>query len=399
MFKVWIVLLLTVAGFQAMAVDADFNGEYRFRVNSESNMGDDVVDNIGTNLSSEIRAKVSGSFRPSESFEGVATLYLNLDGGFRALQDQMVAYGDWMMSDEFMLRAGQSTYKIADGSVLGINDYDAVPSLFKGLFLTHSSENVGLDVALIQNRDVNDLFVVSVDARSFPDLVKTANFHFIVRDVRRKMGIQKPMILPASVVDPQTGSIIVASEEVGGDNSKGVYLGTTLGGGAEGFGYKVTASTDSLTNVLGLSNLLVNGKVSYSFEMDNSSLKAYVGGHKDGSDYETILYEKHFNAGKMDRALWGHGLAYAYGGLAYNTSSDWGLGVKGYYFIESNGLASEDDKVKGKLPVAEGDVEVDVYVKKDFNSSVTGKIWVGTLIPKADGNVDLTAEAVIKMKF
>ena len=32
-------------------------------------------------------------------------------------------------------------------SVIGVNDYDAVPSLFKGLFLTHSSENVGLDVA------------------------------------------------------------------------------------------------------------------------------------------------------------------------------------------------------------------------------------------------------------
>jgi len=415
MFKLLVVLLLTVAGLQAVAVDANFNGEYRFRATSKSEIdGDVLLNNLGTSLSSEIRAKVSGSFRPSESFEGVATLYLRLDDFkyvYTELKDQMVAYGDWMISDEFMLRAGQSTYKIADGSVLGINDYDSVPSLFRGLFLTHSSENVGLDVALIQNNSVNDLFVVSVDARSFPDLVKTANFHLIVKDVKEKMGLLPPpspllgrevlsnRLVGVSADIPTAGSLSDEGETVEeeGDerpgveeesDSKGVYLGATLGGGAGGFGYKVTASTDSLFNVLSLGSLLVNGKLSYSFEMDNSTLKAYIGGHMDGSDYDVLLYEKHYNAGKMDRVSWGRGLTYAYGGLAYRTSNDWKVGLKGYYFIDSN---TDNNKL---TLAADGDVEVDVYVKKHFNSSVSGKIWAGVWNWQS-----LKAQAVVKMKF
>lgn len=401
MFKLLVVLLLTVAGLQAVAVDADFNGEYRFRATSESSTDGDVLDKLGTNLSSEIRAKVSGSFRPSESFEGVATLYLNLDRVERELQDQMVAYGDWMISDEFMLRAGQSTYKIADGSVLGVNDYDAVPSLFRGLFLTHSSENVGLDVALIQsnavtvqNKPVNDLFVVSVDARSFPDLVKTANFHLIVKDVRDKMGLLTPgeaavQAMLASEAPAAPDAEVVEEE----NNSKGVYLGATLGGGAGGFGYKVTASTDSLTNVLSPSSLLVNGKLSYSFEMDNSTLKAYIGGHMDGSDYDVLLYERHYNAGKMDKVVWGGGLTYAYGGVAYRTSNDWKVGLKGYYFIDSNA----DNNYN--TVVSDGDMEVDVYVKKNFNSSVSGKVWAGVLNLQSHSTMNVKAQAVVQMKF
>ncbi|MDE0151071.1 MAG: hypothetical protein OXK80_01055 [Bdellovibrionales bacterium] len=392
--KLLVVLLLTVAGLQAVAVDADFSGEYRFRASSESSAGGDVVDNLGTNLSSDIRAKVSGSFRPSESFEGVAGLYLDLDD-YSALSDRMVAYGDWMISDEFMLRAGQSTYKIADGSVIGINDYDAVPTLFKGLFLTHSSENVGLDVALVQNKDVSDLFIVSVDARSFPDLVKTANFHLIVKDVRGQMGIEKPLSPLAAAQQALMASEAPAVDGAVADDSgsEGVYLGATLGGGAGGFGYKVTASTDSLTNILSLSSLLINGKVSYSFEMDNSTLKAFIGGHMDGSDYDALLYERHYNAGKMDLVQWGRGLTYVYGGLAYKTSADWKLGVKGYHFLDSNADMRPD-----VTQVSDGDTEVDVYVKKNFNSSVSGKVWAGVLVPKA-GDTGVKAQAVVQMKF
>ena len=47
-----VVFLLISAGVQAGAVDADFSGEYRFRVNSTSSTGDNLVDNLGSNLSS-----------------------------------------------------------------------------------------------------------------------------------------------------------------------------------------------------------------------------------------------------------------------------------------------------------------------------------------------------------
>lgn len=410
MFRMLVVLLLAVAGFQATAVDADFSGEYRYRVSSESSLSGDVVDNLGKSLSSEFRAKVSGSFRPSESFEGVVGSYINVSPlvqpGLLSMDNvAYVAYGDWMISDEFMLRAGKSTYKIADGSVIGINDYDSVPSLFKGLFLTHSSENVGLDLALVQNQWVKDLLVVSVDARSFPDLVKTANFHFIAQNVKRKLNLERDKIVlssaapPVPAVAPQQEAETEQPKQEEGpatedSNSKGVYLGATLGGGAGGFGYKVTASTDSIANVLSFSNLLLDGKVSYSFEMDNSSLRVFAGGHIDGSDYDTLLYERHYNAGKMDKVMWGRGLTYAYGGLSYRTNADWKVGLKGYYFIDSN-----TDNLPASV-VNDGDMEVDVYVKKNFNSSVSGKVWAGAWVPTADGqDIDVKAQAVVQMKF
>ena len=128
-----------------------------------------------------------------------------------------------------MLRAGQSTYKIADGSVLGINDYYAVPTLFKGLFLTHSSENIGLDIALIQNESVKDIFVVSVDARSFPDLVKTANFHLIVKDVAKKMGLRDDRIVLGNEA-PGSQSLLNADAEAASEGKT-----ETEGGGKKGF--------------------------------------------------------------------------------------------------------------------------------------------------------------------
>ena len=318
MFRLFIVLLLAFTGIKALAVDGDFSGQYRFRTgvsNSSPNVGGlftEIAKDKWTKL--DIRASVSGSFRPSESFEGNSTLYLNLG---KADGITPMAYGDWMISDELMLRVGRSTYEIADGSVIGINDYEYVPLYFDGLFLTHSSESFGIDFIVADAELKGDgypdppMAIVSLDARSFPELVKTANIHFII-----------PVF----------------------EYTK-ARAGVTIGGGAMGFGYRMTVATSSIKGV-GMANLLFDGKLSYTFEMDSSALKFYLGGHVDGSEYDAFFYNKHKNAGKMDLVRWGKGLQYAKGGLSYWMDSDLGMGLVGYYFLKA-GAANKDNVTLG----------------------------------------------------
>ena len=366
MLKSIVILASVLAGFQALAVDADFSGSYRFRLTSDvldsSAVNFDAVKNMGF----ENRTQVSGSFRPSESFEGNAALHLNYASPADVNQAYEV-YGDWMLSDEFMLRVGQSSYKIADGSVIGLNDYQAFPTLLRGAFLTHSSENLGLDVALVQKSRTlsliegtnNPFLIVSVDVKSLPDAVKDINLHAIVNNVME-------------------GNVV-------GDSRVGLTLGGDL---PMNLGYRATVASSSLDMDSVQDNLMVDGKIKYKHEMDNSKVKVYVGGHLDGANYDPFLYEIHKNAGSLDSLVqWGGGLVYAKLGLSYWMNSGWGLGAVGHYFLESGANNSIEDR----------SMEVDLYVKKDFGSSIVGKVWAGVL--RSGSATNLQTQAALQMRF
>ena len=360
MCKKWIVSLLAVVGFQSMAVDADFGGEYRLRADTgQSKMGE--WGNVGDNLQKfKTRSKITASFRPSEAFEANGALYLNIGSGLDARN--FLTYGEWMMSDEFALGVGRTTYQIAQGQVVGTNDYEDEPIIFNGIFLSHDSEMLGADMALVttgghkeektedgSGENPNHL-IVSIDIRSFPEWIKTANLH---------------MISPVNEFDQ-------------------ARAGLTLMGGAMGTGYTLTVASSSLTGP-SMDTALLDGALSYTHEMGGSSIKTHVGYHQDGSSYDALWYNKHKYAGKLDMASWGGGLSYAHGGLGYMLDSH-KMGVKGYYFMK----AQEEAQVK------EGDIEVDVYYKKSFDS-VAFKIWAGMI--KSGEDMTGKSEVALTMKF
>ena len=362
MLKISMILLMAFTGLKALAVDGDFGGQYRLRTSAGvqsseiSNLFKEEMQLSGM----DNRAYLSGSFRPSESFEGNASAYVNLN---QISTLTPLAYGDWMFSDEFMLRVGRSSYEVADGSVIGMNDYESVPVFFDGVFLTHSSEAFGADVVLAKGytytsdnvvEGTDTVAIVSLDVRSFPEVLKKANVH---------------LIAPLS------------------DYTQ-ARAGVTLKGSSMGIGYRATAAVSSLKDI-GMDSLLLDGKVSYRHEWDSSALKFYVGGHIDGSSYDAFLYDRHKNAGKLDLVNWGGGLQYGKGGVSYWMDSDFGVGLVGYYFIKTGSQTSVAD---------DGSMELDLYVKKVFDSSVSGKVWLGAL-RNSTGQVNTKAEAVLQMKF
>ena len=191
MFKILISFVLAVLSFQAYAVSGDFSGEARFRLgikNDSSDLGS-ILNRaiVGEELQHEFRSVLSGSFRANESLVGNVDLYTNITSGASGLA--LAPYADWMISDELMLRVGSSSYEMADGSVIGLNDFNAVPTLLNGLFFTHSSEFFGADVVVARRgqlsvqSDVDEgketLGILSLDVRSLPDVVKKANVHLI----------------------------------------------------------------------------------------------------------------------------------------------------------------------------------------------------------------------------
>lgn len=374
MFKKWIISLLVVAGFQAVAVDADFSGEYRLRVNTGHSQGDIDVPKLGKDIfdSAVIRSKISGSFRPNEALEGNVTVYSNFMGV--KADNNYLAYGNWMMSDEWMLKVGRTTYQIAQGQVIGTNDYQDFPVQFNGTFLTYSSEVVGVDVALASTKDITKevekegttttepvpLYIFSLDVRALPEWVKTINVH-LVGDVMENF--------------PHLGATLT------GDIGGGIGYTATLASTLKEFMENETSPMESS---------LIDVALGYTYEWDSSALKFYLGYHQDGEKYDPLVYNEHKYAGKLDLAKWGGGLSYVNGGLAWMINSDSKVGAKALWFTKTQQVAE----------VKEGDIEIDTYFKHSFDSSVALKVWFGVLL-KNDENEEASskAEVALQMRF
>ena len=376
--KLVIVALMVLSAFQAMAVDADFSGEVRVRMttNVADASSDGVVDEVVENLNTEVRNVISGSFRPNESFEANTTLYVSQNHLLsNSVNSTMVAYGDWMVSDEFMVRFGQSTYELGEGLVIGTNDFQELPTIFSGAILTYSSGDLGVDLGLVKGPDMSDasatdaagvlsmasnpgnLLIASVDLRSLPDMLKDGNVHVVVTDL---------------------------SSYVDGDEEKGdVYVGanTTLDI-SEDLDLDVVVSLDSVKFENLKQNFLVKAGLRYNAMND---VKLYVGAYADGETYTPLYNDIHSNAGKADVARLGGGLIYGKVAAYYSVNSKSGVGASGYYFH------------KGNDSISDGNIEVDLFYKNKFSSSVMGKVVASVL--KKDNIYETSAYANLSMKF
>ena len=379
--KIAVIILLVLSVFETIAVDADFSGETRFRLTTdvEDITVDGVIDELTNNLNPEIRNKISGSFRPSESFEANTMLYLNQSGLSNDVRAQFVSYGDWMISDEFMIRIGQTEYELGKGLVIGSNDFEELPTLLSGAILTYSSENIGIDLGIVkkvaikknseESEDFGNLFIVSLDFRSLSDAFKEANVHAVVAGIKSYIGEEE---------QPKNAPI----EEQ--PKNAPIYVGASLGGDIlTDLSYSATASGN--TRSLSLKNIKNNYLLNVGLKYKMDDLKLYAGAHISGSSYTPLYYDVHRNAGKLDIARLGDGLAYGKLGAFYMLNADSALGLSGYYFF------------KGNDSVLPGSIEVDLAYKNNFNSSVSGKLVAGVL--KQSTSYKAKAYMNLSMKF
>ena len=371
MSKFLIALSLMFLGFESVATDGSFKGSYRVRANG---MGSgSLSESFGSGSSFNalnIRAYTAGKFKPSESLEATAGVYTIFNGMDAELVP--MGYGDWMLSDEIMIRGGRATYEIAHGEVIGKNKYQDVPVFFEGLFLTHLSDVLGLDLALAKVltpfEDLvfeNYFGIASLDLKSLPEILGKVNVHAIVN----------------------------------ADEVQSFRVGATLGGEASGVGYKATVAYDGTSESSGDSDsatdsILINAMIGYKHKWNDQKVKLYVGAHYDGANYDAFLYDRHKYAGAIDLVGLGGGLQYGHVGASYWIDSSLSVGVKGYYFNEvANILVAE-----APIEIDSGSMEVDAYIMKEFNSSVYGKLWIASLRNSQDQYVS-RVEAQLTMKF
>ena len=317
----------------AFAVDVEIGGQHRTRGIYDQ---DRALDNIFVQ-----RFKLNGAFRPNEMFESKFWLMTNYQWGEQSLAGNEVrfyGYGDWKMSDELMLRIGRTPYQIADGSTVGMNDYESYPYAFDGALLTYSTKSVGVDLWAAYLPNVwngaaeEDKYEAaagfSLDVRSLPEVVKLANLFAVVYS--------------------------------GTDSTNHVRFGVGVGGDVAGVDYRVNgvAHGDLSSNVV--EQYAVDGQLGYA--IDAADLRLYVGGHYESDAYDPFYYSRHYRSGLLDVAQWGNGTVYGEAGLSYLFKEDCEVGLAGYYFMTvgdwgalgSDGL--NDENV----------IEADLYVKKSY---------------------------------
>ena len=330
----------------AFAMDMEFGGQHRARgVYYQQDM-----ENIFKQ-----RFKFSGSFRPNEMFESHFWLMTNYNWGDTNYSDNEVrfyGYGDWKVSDEFTIRLGRAPYQIADGSSVGMNDYEEFPYVFDGAFISYNTESLAVDVwgaylpkAWVGSNEVETYegaVGVSLDVRSLPEEFKMANLHGVYA-----MG---------------------APEEDGSEAEQHIRLGLGIGGDISGLDYKLAGALhgDSFDT---MTEYGVDAQVGYTLDFD---ARIYVGGHYESENYNPFYYDRHSRAGNLDVAQWGNGTIYGEAGIAYMPSEDFEIGVVGLYFHKvgkdswgqwGNGGVNPDGDAELST---DGVIEADVYVKKSY---------------------------------
>ena len=349
------------------AMDVEFGGQHRARgVYYQQDISDTFIQ----------RFKFSGAFRPNEMFESHFSVMTNYKWGDTNYSDNEVriyGYGDWKISDELMIRLGRASYQVADGSSIGMNDYDEYPYVMDGAFVTYNTESMAVDVwaaylpkVWVGSAEVDkyDWAVgASLDVRALPEEFKMANLHAIYVDK--------------------------------GEGNNQLRVGLGIGGDISGLDYKLTGAVhgdgdeESLGNIL--DNFVVDGQLGYTLDFD---ARIYVGGHYESgaeegnSGYDPFYYSRHSRSGLLDVVQWGGGTVYGEGGISYMPSEDFEVGIMGIYFDNiaswgqwgNAGKNPNDDQALSTSEV----IEADLYVKKSYAGGFSIKVQGGLFDLSAD---------------
>ena len=324
----------------AWAMDLELSGQHRARgvYYEQGDYSRDVKD-IFTQ-----RFKLKGAFSPNEVFESHFWMMTNYNWGDTNYKDaelRIYGYGDWKVSDEFMIRVGRAPYEIGHGTSMGINDYEKYPYVLDGLFLTYNTDNMIVDVwaaylpkvfrGAVEEEKYRGSLGVALDIRAVPGVLKTATIYGIYAD------------------------------EVEQDDQY-TRIGVDIGGDLDMVGYKVSAAAHGYQ--FNIDQWAVDAKLSYNFDFD---ARIYIGGHYESDNYDPFYHNRHSYAGKLDVAALGNGTVYGKAGIGYSPVENFEIGLLGLYFhsVGSWGQwahAAQEGNTLSKEDV----VELDLYIKKAY---------------------------------
>lgn len=330
-----LVAFMPTANAQDKAkADMSTNAEFRVRYNYMQNPKLDKDDALGSVSGVEHRAKVGLGFKANEKFSAHGTLLHNATWGHVAADTAGIHgagttagaandgenllsvnefYGNWMISDDMSIRLGRQNYQIADGSVIAVNDWEAIPTAFEGLLFNYELEFGKFQLFGFKVRDVaagtaavaantgddeHNMFGLNFDLKTMPEWLKAVNVHVI----------------------SNSGDVIGAGAG-GNTDTTNAHISTLRYGVMAKFAFNIVHLAAWYNGVTGeagandVSSNMMAAKVGAHFENFMNS-KVWFKYHQDSGDddgtdkedktYDPLFTERHNSAGMMDLFGWGN---------------------------------------------------------------------------------------------
>lgn len=324
----------------AQAGELAHSAEYRLRYQVDQDK-DGVSGGQGSTNDWMQRFKLGSTFRSGEKLTGQLTLLHNSTWGHSGLYqpagsevtgdsglgkmdgtdngENLVlvneAYGSWMASNELLIRFGRGALAMADGRVIGVNDWGPTPNAFEGVLFTWDKEFArfnayGVKFAQLTGASVSDpeinSYGLNVDWKTLPEFLKMVNLHVIQVNVDADSS---------ATATPVLGQLYKESR---------MRYGLVVSGDAMNVDYRLTyaAHTGKFSDLTAAGTTTdregsmidaelgyrlpdwMNSRISFLYHTDT--------GDKDGvtdnklTTYDPYFYDRHDNAGWMDIYLWGN---------------------------------------------------------------------------------------------
>ena len=261
------------------------------------------------------------------------------------------AFGNWMISDDFIFKFGRMNYQIGDGFVMGVNEWEAVPYAFDGALFHYEFEFGRLEFFGFKMREYGAVAVAgglteqrkpdlehnaygfTFDLKTMPEVLKTVHLH-VIKDAADR-GVEAP----AAGTQVQTIKGTQGIDAVRyGVNVGLVYGAADLKLWYAGVGGKNKYPLDPTLPYHGsydIESNMVQAELGFS-RPEWHAFRAFVQYHRDTGDgdstdgreqtYDSYFHIKHASAGFMDLFDWGN-LTSVQIGLTAKTSEALDLGV------------------------------------------------------------------------
>ncbi len=313
-------------------------------------------------------------------------------------------YGWWKPNDSLNIYFGRFEINISDEKFFAANPYEQVPYVFDGTRFAFETDFAFFDLYLVKlaelkqgtvagfltNDPESNLYIINGDLKDLPENLTRFNFHFaqFVRDETIDNG-----------VFPTSPKVNLQHLSIGFKGFIGIFnFDVAL---AKQFGKqkgKIDASTNFEQNFEG--SLM---DIEFSIPLpDLYNFNFWLGFHKDSggqdsqllgqnvSTYQSLYYNLHENAGRMDVLRWGN-LMYYRVGFQFSFYDSSLLGFEYLNFSKSNPggavtLGSNYNLALGSaLKADEGDLgsEFDLWFDQDYDYGFNSRIRLSAFLPGA----------------
>lgn len=309
----------------------------------------------------------------------------------------------WKTSDSLNFKFGRQEFSVADGRLLGLNDYEFVPYAYEGVvnnteFTWMKLQAFGFkQVDFYENNDdttrntykaagTSDpevrMYGVAVDVKNLPDLLKSTNIHAI-QLLTDKVDSSSAAKNETWIGLAAQGEYAIIDFRLNYENYNGKQFALTSTGtevslmGAM-YDFELGANFSEFFGLRFLAN--------YHYDTGNDSSSA-----DKNNSYNPLNYNRHYNAGAMDVIGWGNS-TYSHLGVTFKVYGNWDTGFHYYGFTRTTERAAAIAKDTGVSSAAitnaggnSKDVgsEYDITVAHAFDGGITFSVEAGQFIPGA----------------